>query len=144
MEKEKKFKAGEKSPSGIIYWTYFKLEEENGKAKILQLFEKSFDTPWLEYVGLKDKNGKEIYEKDILEDKYGKLFIIGFGEDSDLFRFGFTGMYFESSSRKKKEIIESQWLNESKIIGNIYKNKKWQNQKIKNANVDIANLVTIA
>ena len=73
------------------------------------------DSIWMQYTGLKDKNGKEIYEGDIIEhncvmDQYtGRLHI-----ETVLFKNG------EFIGAKPWEYFD--FNDEIKIIGNIYEN----------------------
>lgn len=62
----------------------------------------------MQYTGLKDTTGKEIYELDVVENERGKLYLINFHEGSFL-----AGDYFFGSISAGKEIS---------VVGNIYEN----------------------
>jgi uncharacterized phage protein (TIGR01671 family) len=88
-----------------------------------------------QFTGLTDKNGKEIYEGDILEfknelgrhQKYtvfrvdGGLAINAHNSD-----FGKETQFFSACA----DMQTSQWLNQCSVIGNIYENPELLNEQI--------------
>lgn len=111
---------------GDIYFEELKMVDNKyfsiGKINTVQYGYEILDI--MQYTGLKDKNGKEIYEGDILNKKYHNLVVsdgigvveMGYGDDSDGYNHG--GWYGwkcgESSLSDVNEKVE--------VIGNIYEN----------------------
>jgi uncharacterized phage protein (TIGR01671 family) len=76
-----------------------------------------------EYTGLKDKNGKEIYEGDI-------LYELSFDGDAILCEVVFSNCAF---MLKEWEIIDSFLYDSAKdmeVIGNVYENPELLNKKV--------------
>ncbi len=97
----------------------------------------------LQFTGFKDKNDKEIYEGDIIEDvlQTGLYGIVNYGEytncfDRDEIKFGgHIGFFLEFPGKFKHGTRKDlkYWANNSKVIGNIYDNPfVLQNLKVEN------------
>ena len=81
----------------------------------------------LQFTGLKDKNGKEIFEGDILQSypTQDVRFIVGFGVNGDNNSWGFT---LESIGRKTVYSFETS-VEKMEVIGNIYENPELLEEK---------------
>lgn len=75
------------------------------------------DIPLMQYTGLKDKNGKEIYEGDVLEFPFemGIVYVI-----NDGFRFAIKSFGSQTIEYESEEVLK-----QTKIIGNIYENPEF-------------------
>ena len=128
MSREIKFRAWDRDNNKMIYWTLNDLLVRFGDPKYQYNVEDrpSFLFDWNQYTGLKDKNGKEIYEGDVVRiwadpkdyNGYKGHNYIGVVE-WDEFILGF--ILSDGHGLKDFEFIE--------IVGNIYENPELLNKE---------------
>lgn len=77
----------------------------------------------MQYTGLHDKNGKEIYEGDIVKVRKWSSF------ETEIVKFDkgcfYAGMHYGSSTRTTLKLIQPKM---TEVIGNIYENKELLNE----------------
>ena len=77
----------------------------------------------MQYTGLHDKNGKEIYEGDIVKVRKWSSF------ETEVVKFDkgcfYAGMHYGSSTRTTLKLIQPKM---TEVIGNIYENKELLNE----------------
>jgi uncharacterized phage protein (TIGR01671 family) len=79
------------------------------------------DYPVQQFTGLKDKNGVEIYEGDLLEFAYKDDGVKFVGEVQNFYEFACFGVVIEKAFETFQDLIEyNQYFN---VVGNIYENK---------------------
>jgi len=81
----------------------------------LMLYGNSFNYPIMQYTGLKDKNGVEIYEGDIIHSG---------GLNYELIRENGKACELHNSKDKYSPRFMFNCLNSIEVIGNIYQNKE--------------------
>lgn len=122
--REIKFRAWNNETKKMETDFYPLFEYENGKATAIGFRDEKDNEQLLtdgsvimQYTGLKDKIGKEIYEGDILKDSY-------YNRNLEIFwnSLGCGGWWFSEEIGGCKEHVERVDLKYFEVIGNIYEN----------------------
>jgi uncharacterized phage protein (TIGR01671 family) len=76
----------------------------------------------MQYTGLKDKNGKEIYEGDIWENKHAGQFLIEFKDGSFNF-FKYYGTESQVGFLPSSVIVDYVNSDGGEVVGNLYEGR---------------------
>lgn len=135
MSRELKFRVWDKTSDSMLYQDDFErveldtknkmvtliAEEESDKSHYVLDYEDGIEAEILQYTGLKDKNGKEIYEGDILSIKiYSGDKVIVEGKTVVEFKDGCFGVIWGYD--KAFLSLNSFFKAKFEVIGNIYEN----------------------
>lgn len=117
MQRQIKFRAWDKMENKYIYSDEFSEENSSQQYVLHNFFAYCYDECDIdffeEFTGLKDGNGKEIYEGDIVENRDG-TWKVEFIEN-----FGAFCMVYEDQIQRLDMCCRS-----NEVIGNIYENKE--------------------
>lgn len=110
--KEIKFRAWEEANAKMRDWEYM---------KSISVYPGHSEWEWSQFIGLKDGNGNDIYEGDVLKDV--KMFKVN--KEIAVFRVDYIGGSFCLTSKDQITpifVYDGKNLKNCEIIGNVYEN----------------------
>ncbi len=125
--REIKFRAWDRDKNNMLDPGYISLDGSGLQSYFNEAeelwYHNDIDIILLQYTGLKDKNGKEIYEGDIL-DRNDKLLCVVTFEDG---KFGWNIRYKNPELNQRQDYFGRSYANQEEaskleVIGNIYEN----------------------
>lgn len=102
----------------------FNVKDDDGEDYYIECYE-PIDADIMQYTGLKDKNGKEIYEGDIIQDCEGNVMKVIWFDNGFMLEFRFKRkfegeFYIDKTNLKLSQTDDRRWG--MQVIGNIYEN----------------------
>lgn len=109
--RELKFRTWDKD---CRWFEHFEIGENDDCYGIFRATANKFGSAIEQYTGLKDKNGKEIYEGDIVSDQNGKLAKVFYDE-------GYSAYRFKWLDPPIADFL--YWFDVDRVVGNIHENE---------------------
>jgi uncharacterized phage protein (TIGR01671 family) len=120
--REIKFRAWDKCKSRMVFFDLWDSEVSIPAS----------DSPIMQYIGLKDKNGREIYEGDILKDENNKHYnVVPMCGGLSLINIKYYGQqHNELIASPTNDIQNASWIENQEVIGNVWGNPELIKEKI--------------